>query len=161
MSKDFAWVDLEAEIRDSESLKPWSSAKHSKTLVKNDDLRVVLFTMESGATLKEHYANGSITVQVLRGEIRFSAQDHDHSLRTDAYAWTLDQACGRVCRRFCVPPHYFLAPHVNPVAAPVNTSREISFKAFRSVNSATPAYHPSEEGRFSGTMEALPVIASI
>ena len=82
MSKDFARFDLEAEICEAESLKPWSSARHSKMLVKNDDLRVVLFTMESGATLKEHYANGSITVQVLRGEIRFSAQDHDHSLRT-------------------------------------------------------------------------------
>ena len=63
MSKDFARFDLEAEIRDSESLKPWSSAKHSKTLVKNDDLRVVLFTMESGATLKERHADGSITVR--------------------------------------------------------------------------------------------------
>lgn len=82
MSKDFARFDLEAEIGDSESLKPWSSTKHSKTLVKNDDLRVLLFTMESGATLKEHHANGSITVQVLRGEIRFSAQGHDYSLRT-------------------------------------------------------------------------------
>jgi len=82
MSKDFARFDLDAEIRDSESRKPWSSAKHSKTLVKNEDLRVVLFTMESGATLKEHLAPGSITVQVLRGEIRFSAQDHDRSLRT-------------------------------------------------------------------------------
>ena len=81
MSKDFARFDLEAEIRDSESLKPWSSARHSKMLVKNDDLRVVLFTMESGATLKEHHADGSITLQVLRGEIRFSAQDHDYSLR--------------------------------------------------------------------------------
>ena len=82
MSTDFTRFDLDAEIRDSESLKPWSSAKYSKTLVKNDDLRVVLFTMEAGATLKEHHADGSITVQVLRGEIRFSAPDQDHLLRT-------------------------------------------------------------------------------
>jgi quercetin dioxygenase-like cupin family protein len=81
MNEDFARFDLEAEIRDSESRKPWPSAKHSKTLVNKDDLRLVLFTMESGATIKEHHADGSITVQVLRGEIRFRAQEQDHSLQ--------------------------------------------------------------------------------
>jgi len=35
---------------------------------------------------------------------------------------------------------------------------ETFFKVFRSVRSATPAYHPSEEGRFTGTMKALPAI---
>jgi quercetin dioxygenase-like cupin family protein len=82
MTEDCTRFDLDAEIRDSESRKPWSSGKYSKTLVKKDDLRVVLFTMESGSTIKEHHAEGSITVQVLRGEIRFRAQDQDHSLRT-------------------------------------------------------------------------------
>jgi quercetin dioxygenase-like cupin family protein len=82
MNEDFARFDLNAEILDSESRKPWSSAKHSKTLVKKDDLRVILFTMESGSTLKEHHADGSITVQVLRGEIRFRVQDREHWLRT-------------------------------------------------------------------------------
>lgn len=81
MNGDFARFDLETEIRDSESHKPWPSSKYSKTLVKKDDLRVVLFTMEAGATIKEHHADGSITVQVLRGEIRFRAQEQDHSLR--------------------------------------------------------------------------------
>jgi len=82
MSEDFARFDLEVEIRDSESRKPWPSGKHSKTLVKKDSLQVVLFTMESGSAIKEHSSQGSITVQVLRGEILFRARDQDHSLRT-------------------------------------------------------------------------------
>jgi quercetin dioxygenase-like cupin family protein len=82
LNNDFARFDLGAEIRDSESRKPWPSARNSKLLVKTADLRVILFTMEPGATLKEHHADGTITVQVLRGEIHFRAQDQKHSLRT-------------------------------------------------------------------------------
>ncbi|MEO7652580.1 MAG: cupin domain-containing protein, partial [Bryobacteraceae bacterium] len=81
MNDDFARFDLAAEISDSESRKPWPSSLYSKTLVKKDDLRVVLFTMGPGATLKEHHADGSISVQVLHGEIQFSEQGQVHSLR--------------------------------------------------------------------------------
>ncbi len=81
MTENFARFDLEAEIRDSESRKPWPSAKHAKTLANQDGLRLVLFTMESGAAIKEHHADAPITVQVLRGEIRFRAQEQDHLLR--------------------------------------------------------------------------------
>lgn len=82
MSEDFARFDLGVEIRDSESRKPWASGMHSKTLVKKGNLQVVLFTMEPGSAIKEHSTKGSITLQVLRGEILFRAQDQDHSLRT-------------------------------------------------------------------------------
>lgn len=81
MIADFAQFDLEQEIRDLEQHHPWQSGLHSKTLVKKEDLRVVLIAMEPGATLKEHHADGSITVQVLRGEIRFRAQESEHSLK--------------------------------------------------------------------------------
>jgi quercetin dioxygenase-like cupin family protein len=77
-----AQYDLPQEIRDAESRKPWRSGLHSKMLVKKDDLRVVLFAMEPGATLKEHHADGSITVHVLQGEIRFHTPDRDCRLRT-------------------------------------------------------------------------------
>jgi quercetin dioxygenase-like cupin family protein len=82
MTDDFAWFDLALELRDAESRKPWPSGLYSKTLVKKDDLRVVLFVMESGAMLKEHHADGSITVHVLQGEIRFRTPEENHELRT-------------------------------------------------------------------------------
>ena len=82
MNDDFVRFDLDTEIRDAESRKPWPSGKQAKTLVNRDGLRLVLFTMEPGATIPEHQADGPITVQVLRGEIRFRALDQEHSLRT-------------------------------------------------------------------------------
>jgi quercetin dioxygenase-like cupin family protein len=81
MTEDSVRIDLDTEIRGSESRKPWPSAKQAKTLVNKDGLRLVLFTMEQGATINEHQADGPITVHVLRGEIRFRAQDQEHSLR--------------------------------------------------------------------------------
>ena len=82
MNDDFAQFDLPQELRDAESRKPWQSDLYSKTLVKKDDLRVVLFMMDPGAMLKEHHADGSITVHVLQGEIRFCTSDQDRLLRT-------------------------------------------------------------------------------
>jgi len=70
MTEDSVRIDLDTEIRGSESRKPWPSAKQAKTLVNKDGLRLVLFTMEQGATINEHQADGPITVHVLRGEIR-------------------------------------------------------------------------------------------
>jgi quercetin dioxygenase-like cupin family protein len=81
MNDDFAHFDLARELRDAESRKPWPSGLYSKMLVKNYDLRVVLFVMEPGAMLKEHSAAGSITVHVLQGEIRFRTQEQDRTLR--------------------------------------------------------------------------------
>lgn len=81
MIADFAQIDIEGQIRDSEQRKPWQSGLYSKTLVKKEDLRAVLITMEPGAAIKEHHADGSITLQVLRGEIRFRAQGQEHALK--------------------------------------------------------------------------------
>jgi quercetin dioxygenase-like cupin family protein len=81
MNDDFAQIDLTLEIRNSALRKPWQSGLYSKILVNREDLRVVLFVMEPGATLKEHKADGSITVHVLQGEICFNIQDQDHSVR--------------------------------------------------------------------------------
>ena len=80
MTDDLAHFDLALELRDAESRKPWPSGLYSKPLVKKDDLRVVLFVMEPGAMLKEHAADGSITVHVLQGEIRFRTQEQNLAL---------------------------------------------------------------------------------
>lgn len=81
MNEEFGQFDLDAEIRKSQAQKPWPAGKQAKTLVTNGGLRVALFTLEQGATIHEHQADGPITVQVLRGEIRFRALDQEHSLR--------------------------------------------------------------------------------
>jgi quercetin dioxygenase-like cupin family protein len=79
--KDFAQFDLAKEMMDSERKKPWQNGHTARTLFKKADFRMVLISMEKGSILKEHHADGTISVQVLKGSIRFIAQGETHSLR--------------------------------------------------------------------------------
>lgn len=74
--------DLPSEIANAETRKPWPTGVFSKTLVKEQDMRVVLSMMESGAQMKSHHADGSMSVQVLRGTVHLRAQAEDHELRS-------------------------------------------------------------------------------
>ena len=47
------------------------NGRNSTVLVKQPSLRVLLVALRAGGELPEHHAPGPITVQVLRGEIRF------------------------------------------------------------------------------------------
>ena len=75
-----AQFDLKQELAESEQKKPWPSGIHSKTLFKKNDLRCVLIAMESAAIMKEHHADGTISVQVLKGRLRFGAQGNQYEL---------------------------------------------------------------------------------
>jgi quercetin dioxygenase-like cupin family protein len=78
--KDFARFDLTQEMMDSERNKPWPKGHTARTLFKKTDFRMVLISMEKGAVLKEHHADGTIAVQVLKGSIRFISQGEAHTL---------------------------------------------------------------------------------
>jgi quercetin dioxygenase-like cupin family protein len=82
MIDDLVHFDLTREITDSESKKPWQSGHYAKTLFKKTDFRTVLITMEPGSKMKEHHADGTISVQVLKGRIHFSALGRVHDLPT-------------------------------------------------------------------------------
>ena len=82
MVDDCARFDLKQEIADAESNKPWQEGHTAKTLFKKPDFRVVLVNMEKSSRLKEHHADGTISVQVLQGEIRFIADGKVHTLST-------------------------------------------------------------------------------
>jgi quercetin dioxygenase-like cupin family protein len=82
MIDKLAQFDLLREIADSEQKKPWQSGHFAKTLFKKHDLRVVLITMEKAAKMKEHHADGTISVHVLKGQIRFSVLSKPHDLKT-------------------------------------------------------------------------------
>jgi quercetin dioxygenase-like cupin family protein len=73
--------DLQREIADAKQKKPWPSGIHSKTLVKRSDFRAVLIAMEAGAKMDEHHADGTISVQPVKGHIRIHAQGQSHELR--------------------------------------------------------------------------------
>lgn len=54
--------------------------RNSATLVKGTGLRVVLVALHAGAAIKEHSAEGPITVQVLQGRLDFAAGGETHAL---------------------------------------------------------------------------------
>jgi quercetin dioxygenase-like cupin family protein len=75
-----AQFNLPQEIADSERKKPWPSGLYSKTLFKKHDLRVVLISMQDAAHMKEHHADGTISIQVLKGQLRVSVNGKPHDL---------------------------------------------------------------------------------
>jgi quercetin dioxygenase-like cupin family protein len=56
------------------------NGRNARTLVKNGPLRVTLVLLQNGGKIAPHRAAGPITVQVLDGEIQFSAAGQDHRL---------------------------------------------------------------------------------
>lgn len=67
--------DLDSEIRQLRAEGRWQSGHTAKTLVKYDDLRVVLIAINAGGRLVQHQTEGRITVHALSGHIRFNAAE--------------------------------------------------------------------------------------
>jgi quercetin dioxygenase-like cupin family protein len=70
MIDELARFDLKQEIADAQNRKPWSAGHYAKTLFKKDDFRTVLIAMEPKAIMKEHHADGTLSLQVLNGQIQ-------------------------------------------------------------------------------------------
>lgn len=81
MTADLAHFDLTQEIANSEQQKPWPSGIHAKTLYKVRDFRVLLISMEAAAGMKEHHVDGTSSVQVLKGHIRYSTHSQAYELQ--------------------------------------------------------------------------------
>ncbi len=75
-----AQFDLAREMAEADGKKPWASGLHARTLLKRNDLRIVLIAMEDGAHMKEHHADGSISVHVLKGQLRMTAEGQTYEL---------------------------------------------------------------------------------
>jgi quercetin dioxygenase-like cupin family protein len=80
MVDKIAHFDLLKEIADSEHKKPWPAGLYSKTLFKKHDLRVVLISMQNAAHMKEHHADGTLSIQVLKGRLRVSVNGKPYDL---------------------------------------------------------------------------------
>ncbi len=74
-------LDIASELTGSKQHKPWQSGLYSKLLLKADDLRVLLIAMETGAKLKEHHADGTVSVHALEGTLCIHVQEQTHDLR--------------------------------------------------------------------------------
>jgi quercetin dioxygenase-like cupin family protein len=81
VSGDVMQMDLGAErasILDAARSAPVGHT--AKTLVKDGPIRVVLVGLRSGATLREHKAEGPVTIQALEGEAVVSAGNETETL---------------------------------------------------------------------------------
>ena len=64
--------DLAEEIRQQRQEDSWlrGTGRSSKTLVKHDDLRIVLISMKANTRMHEHKATARISVQTITGHVR-------------------------------------------------------------------------------------------
>jgi quercetin dioxygenase-like cupin family protein len=82
--KDLGQFDLAQEMKESEQKRPWPMGHFAKTLFKKSDFRMVLIMMDQGSILKEHHADGTISVHVLKGAIDFRVHGETRSLQTNS-----------------------------------------------------------------------------
>lgn len=74
-------LDLETALEELRRGDQYQNGKPSgRTLVKEPDLRVVVFAFRSGARMKEHRASGPISVQTLGGRVRLQVGERSVEL---------------------------------------------------------------------------------
>ncbi len=81
MIADLAHFNLAYEMAEFDHHKPWPKGIRAKTLFKKKDFRVVLICMEAAARIEEHHADGTSSVQVLKGAIRYKTQGQIYDLQ--------------------------------------------------------------------------------
>ena len=73
MASPFLEFDLKREIHQLHEEAGWQSGQNARTLVKYDDLRVVLMVLKANMRLPDHSTDGRISVQMLSGRIEVRA----------------------------------------------------------------------------------------
>ncbi|HET9085909.1 MAG TPA: cupin domain-containing protein [Acidobacteriaceae bacterium] len=76
-------IDLSGEIK---KIRARGAEVSSTTLVKTNTLRIVLMALRAGARLREHHADGRLSLQVLEGEIELTVENTKHQLSTGMLA---------------------------------------------------------------------------
>lgn len=89
MAEALMEFDLPAEIDRLRAETTWSTGQNAKTLVKYDDLRVVLTALRAKARMPEHKTEGRISVHVLSGHLHLRAAGRTFNLRPGSFL-TLD-----------------------------------------------------------------------
>ena len=81
MAGPYTEFDLVAELHQLKAESTWSTGRNARTLIKYDDLRVVLMALHTGARVPEHQTDGRLSVQVLSGHIQMRAFGRTFNLR--------------------------------------------------------------------------------
>jgi quercetin dioxygenase-like cupin family protein len=88
--------DLAKEIEQLRTKESWGreTGRSSETLVKQQDFRVILILMKANTRMREHRAEGRISIQALHGHLRVHLQDQK-----------LELPAGRLLALDCGLPH--------------------------------------------------------
>jgi quercetin dioxygenase-like cupin family protein len=70
-------IDLDRELQQLRQEDSWQreTGRSSKTLAKYPDLRIVLILMKAGTQMRQHRAEGRISIQQLKGQVRIHLAD--------------------------------------------------------------------------------------
>lgn len=80
MAAAYLEFDLARELEQLHDEPGWGSGQNAKTLVKYDDLRVVLIALKPQARLPEHRTEGRIAIQTVAGHIQVRAEGRTFDL---------------------------------------------------------------------------------
>lgn len=86
-------VDL---VRESEQLRrepEWKTGQNAKTLVKYDDLRVVLIALTAHSRIPQHHTEARISIHTIQGRIQVRAEGRTFGLPAGSLL-ALDQGSG-------------------------------------------------------------------
>ena len=73
-------IDVARELTQLNAEPDGASGRRARTLVKLDDLRVVLMTLKAGSRIPNHHSKGSISIQVVGGRILVRTQGRTFDL---------------------------------------------------------------------------------
>ena len=73
LASAFLEFDLAAEAEQLRREETWKRGRNTRTLMKYDDLRVVLTVLQSGKCVPVHKTDSRVSVHMLSGHIRLSA----------------------------------------------------------------------------------------
>ncbi len=83
--------DLARELEELHREPEWATGHNAKTLVKYDNLRVVLTALKANSRIPAHQTAGRISIQTLRGRIQVRAEGRTFNLPAGSLL-ALDQA---------------------------------------------------------------------
>jgi quercetin dioxygenase-like cupin family protein len=81
MAGTFLEFDLTRELEQLSAEPEWRNGQNAKTLVKYDDLRVVLTALKGQARVPQHKTEGRISIHAVAGHIHVHAQGRTFDLR--------------------------------------------------------------------------------
>lgn len=80
MAATYLELALTSEIEQLHRAPEWNTGRNAKTLIKYDDLRVVLLALRAQTRIPDHRTDGRISIQTVRGHLRIRADGRTFNL---------------------------------------------------------------------------------